>query len=223
MFIINLVKKKGTNIMELVKRSLSTWINAAILLTVGILIIVSGALLGQNDLGSIGSASDTLDAISMVLGIVLLVVGGLALVFAICVSLLAKKSFLAASVGAGCVIAFGISLVVLKYAANLILIVVGVLPYLLLVLGALVAADGIYGLVRAIKAKGNLVAPIISIVLGAAAITLGALCVGDDPVIAQNVQLIVFGIVVVLEACLMVLGTFVKTPDIIVVAKKESK
>lgn len=209
--------------MELVKRSLSTWINAAILLTVGILIIVSGALLGSNDLSNIGSASDTLDAISMVLGIVLIVVGGLALCFAIVVSILAKKSFLVASVGAGTIVAFGISLVVLKYAASLIFIVVGVLPYLLLVLGALVAADGIYGLVRAIKAKGNLVAPIISIVLGAAAITLGALCVGEDPVIAQNVQLIVFGIVVVLEACLMVLGTFVKTPDIIVVAKKESK
>ena len=210
--------------MELVKRSLSTWVNAAILLTVGILIIVSGALLGNNSLADLGNAKDTLDAISMVLGIVLLVVGGIALIFAICVSILAKKSFLAASLAAGVVVALGISLVVLKYAASVIMLLVGILPYLLLVLGALVAADGIYNLVRSIKAKASFIAPIFEIVLGAAAIVLGALCVGEDPVIAQNVQLIVFGIVVVLEACLMVLSTFVKTPDVVIIAtKKESK
>ena len=209
--------------MELVKRSLSTWINAAILLTVGILIIVSGALMGQNDLQSALNSQDTFDAISMVLGIVLIVVGGLALIFGICLSLYAKKSFLPVSVAPGVIVAFGISLVVLKYAAGIIVLVVEILPYLLLVLGALVLADGVYGLIKSIKNKGSFVAPILEIVLGAAAIVLGALCVGENPVIAQNVQLIVFGIVVVLEACLMVLSTFVKTPDVVIIAKTESK
>lgn len=211
--------------MELVKRSLSKWINAAILLTVGILIIVSGVLMGNADLGDIlnGDVQDTLNAISLVLGIVLLVVGGLSLILAVCVNIVAKKSFLAASLSAGVIIALGISLVVLKYAANVIFIVVGVLPYLLLVLGALFACDGVYGLVRAIKAKGGLVSPIASIVIGVVAIVLGALCVGDDPVIAQNVQLIVFGIVICLEAVFMVISTFVKTPDVVVVVKKEGK
>lgn len=205
--------------MELVKSSLNKWINAAIILTIGILVIISGALIGQGDI----HAGDTLEAISLILGIVLLVVGGLSLLIVICLGISAKKPFLASALPGGVFVALGISLIVNKYADDLLIIMIGVLPYLLLVVGALIVLDGVWGIVRCVKGKGSLFAPIVAIVIGTVAIVLGALCVGEKPVIEQHVQLIVFGVVLCVEACFMVLSTLVKTPDVIIVAKSEKK
>ena len=205
--------------MELVKSSLNKWINAAIILTIGILVIISGALIGQGDI----HAGDTLEAISLILGIVLLVVGGLSLLIVICLGISAKKPFLAAALPGGVFVALGISLIVNKYADDLLIIMIGVLPYLLLVVGTLIVLDGVWGIVRCVKGKGGLFAPIVAIIIGVAAIVLGALCVGEKPVIEQHVQLIVFGVVLCVEACFMVLSTLVKTPDVIIVSKSEKK
>ena len=71
--------------------------------------------------------------------------------------------------------------------------------------------------------KAVLVGVIVGMVIGVVAIVLGALCVGENPVIAQNVQLIVFGIVVCLLAVLLVVLTFVKLPDAVVVVVKQDK
>ena len=200
--------------MDLVKRSISKWINAAIVLTLGILIIVMGAANGDTEAD---------EAISIILGIVLIVVGALALVLAILAGVLAKKGFAAAGVSAGVTLALGISLVAGKYAAGLIALFLYIIPYLLIVLGAVILADGIYNLVLAIKSKTSFIPMIISIVVGAVAITLGSLCVGNEPVISANAQLIVFGIVVVIYACLMVLSTFFKIPGAVIVVTKEEK
>ena len=204
--------------MDLVKKSISTWIKAAIVLTIGILVIVMGALLGKE-----GSA-EAAEAISIVLGIVLLIVGSLALVFAVVSGVLNKTSFAAAGILAGLVLAFGISLVVGKYAAGLITLLVYIIPFLLIVLGAIIIGDSVFTMVLAIKAKGKFIAQIVAIVIGVIALVLGCLCVGNDPVIPQQAQLIVFGIVLVIYAALMVLGTFFKLPvAVVVVQEKEEK
>ena len=74
--------------------------------------------------------------------------------------------------------------------------------------------------------KGVLIGVIVGMVVGATAIVLGALCIGDDPVIAYGAQLIVFGIIVCLIAVLQVVLTFVKVPDAViavVAVEKEPK
>ena len=69
-------------------------------------------------------------------------------------------------------------------------------------------------------------AVIVAIVVSVAAIVLGALCIGNDPVIAYGAQLIVFGIIVCLVAVLLVVLTFIQLPAAVVAVvsvKKEEK
>ncbi len=209
--------------MQFVRERLGKWITAAIVITVGILCIVAGAAMGGND---ISAASDSLDAISMVIGIILIIVGSLSTCLAILAGVLAKKSFAAVALPGAFLLAIGISLVVAKYAASLIGLLLLVVPYLLIALGAVVLLDAIVTLVRAIIGKNAgkvIVAFIVAAVIGVGAIVLGALCIGKDPVIKYGVQLIVFGIIVVLEGLFQVLTTFVKLPDTVVVVATEKK
>lgn len=210
--------------MDLVKRSLSKWIQAAIILVIGILCIVAGA---SKDVQTSAKAAE---GISMTLGIVLIIVGALAIALAILVEVLAKKGFLSIALPGGFALAIGISLVALKYAAGLIGLLIAIVPYVLICVGAVILAAGVLALVKGIIAKnvkGVLIPSVILIVVGTLAIVLGALCIGNDPVIAQNIQLIVFGIIVCLVACLITLLTFVSLPDsvvtVVTVKEKEDK
>ena len=207
--------------MKFVTERLGKWIVAAIVLVVGILCIVAGAKLGGQD-GK--GAADALEGISKVLGIVLIIVGSLAVVLAVVVALLAKKGFAVVALPGDIFLALGISLVVHSYAAELISIIILVIPYLLICIGGVLLIDAIFNLVFAIiakKVKGALPGIIVMIILSAVSIVIGALCVGTNPVIARNVQLIIFGIIVVLFACLLVLLTFIKLPSTIVLVKTE--
>ena len=202
--------------MDLVKKSISTWIKAAIVLTVGILVIVMGALLGKE------GGAEAAEAISVVLGVVLIIVGTLALVLAIVAGVISKTGFAAAGMLAGLVLAFGISLVVGKYAAGLIILLVYIIPFLLIVLGAIIIGDAVFTMILAIKAKGKFIAQIVAIVIGVIALVLGCLCV-NNAVIPPQAQLIVFGIVLVIYATLMVLGTFFKLPVAVVVIQEQKE
>ena len=209
--------------MQFVKERLGKWIQAAIILVVGILCIVAGAALGGNDPQT---AADSLDAISMVLGIILIVVGSLSLVLAILAGVLAKTGFAGVAIPGAVLLALGISMVILKYAYGFIDLLLKVIPYLLLCVGAVVLIDAIFVFVLAAtkkETKKALVGFIVSLIVAIAAIVLGALCIGNDPVIKYGVQLIVFGIIVCLIACLMVMLTFVKLPDAVVIVKEEKK
>ena len=209
--------------MQFVQERLSKWIQAAIILVVGILCIVAGAKLSGDSLEAMATAQDTFDAISMVLGITMIVVGALALALAIFVAIKVGAGFVAVAAPGAILLAIGVSLVVAKYAMALINVIIIVVPYLLIALGAVVLAEGIFTLVKAIKAKkvkAALVGVVVAFVIAIVAIVLGALCIGDDPVIKYNVQLIVFGIVVVLVGLFQFLATFIKVPDVVVVTTK---
>lgn len=209
--------------MEFVKKSISTWIVAAIILVVGILCIVAGAQIG-GDYEAVMSADDTINAISLTLGIAFIVVGSLGIILALVGSLLAKKGF-AAGVGvAGVVLAVGIWLVVTKSAGTLIGLLLSFVPYVLVVVGGVMVIDSTFKLVDGIKAKEvkkALPAVIVGYVVAAIAVVMGALCLAD--VIKGNVQLIIFGILVAIYAVFMVLGTFVNIPTTVVVVKEEVK
>lgn len=210
--------------MTFIAERLGKWIQAAIILVVGILCIVAGAKLGSNDINAIINAQDALDAISMTLGIVMIVVGSLSLCMAIFAFVVVKKGFAQVALPGAILLAIGISMVVLLYAYTFIDLLLKVVPYLLLAIGGVILLDAIFNLVKAIlakKVKGTLVGIIVAIIVAAGAIVLGALCIGSDPVIKYGVQLIVFGIVVALTGALEFLLTFVKVPDTVVVVSKK--
>ena len=213
--------------MLFVKERLSSWIQAAIILVVGILCIVAGAAIGSNNLET---AKNTIDAMNIVIGIVLIVVGSLSLILSVLVAVLAKKGFAAVAAPCAILVALGASILVWGYFYSFIDILIKVIPFLLIALGAIVLADAIFTYVLALKAKEGkkaLTGLIVGCLVAAVAIVLGALCIGSantEPVIKYGAQLIVFGIVVCLVACFQIILTFVKLPSaVVVVSKKEEK
>lgn len=197
--------------MELIKKNLGAWIKAALILTIGILFIVMGAAKPE-------SSADANNAINVIIGIVLLAVGVLSLVLAIIAACIAKKGFLAVAVPGAIAIALGISILVAKYATTLILLVLYIAPYILIAIGALILADAIFRLVLSAKAKtikDTLFAIVIAMIIGLVILTVGVLCI-NGWVIPADVQVVIFGIVLVVVACLQVLFTFVKGPEAVV-------
>lgn len=187
--------------MKLVRQNLSKWILAAIVLVCGILCIVAGASINN------GGAAGAADAISMVLGITLIIVGSLSVALAVFVTVSEKKGFATVALAGAVVLAIGISLVVGKYAFDLIGLFLYIIPYLLLALGIVLVADSVF---KCVFARKFLVSVVVALCVGVVAIVLGALCVGNDPVIKQDVQLIVFGVIVVLTALLQFAVPFLK-------------
>lgn len=207
--------------MLFVKERLSKWIQAAIILVVGILCIIAGAKLGSQNPAS---AKDALDGISMTLGILMIVVGSLSLIMALFIAFNAGKGFAAVAAPGAFLLAIGISLVVAKYADTFIALMLVVTPYLLIAMGGVVLLEAIFILVNALKAKQGgaaLLGFVFALLIAAGAIVLGALCVGNDPVIKYGVQLVVFGVVVTLVGALQFLATFIKLPDTVVVVEKK--
>ena len=180
--------------MTLIRKHLSKIIEAAILLTIGILIIIMGA---GND-----SASST---ISTIIGVVAVVMGSITLCLLALVGIKSKASFAAVGASSAALIGVGISLFVEPWAMSLVQLLIYVIPYVLICVGAVVILDGVLTLLRAIKGKGLVLPAAITIVAGAVTLTLGCLCVGKNPVISGNTQLVVFGIIVVVLAAVALL------------------
>lgn len=210
-------------IMAFIKERLGKWIEAAIILTVGILCIVAGASWGNNDPST---AEAAIKGINNTLGILLIVVGSLSLIFAILVAILAKKGFALVALPGGILLAVGISIVAGQYAFDFIKILLYVVPFLLIAVGAIVLGDAIFTFVFAAKEKKTKEAIpglIVGCIVAAAAIVLGALCIGNKPVISNGAQLIVFGIVLCLVACFMVLITFIRLPSVTIISVEEKE
>lgn len=211
--------------MEFIKERLGKWIQAAIIIVIGILCIVAGAKFSGNAWETAAAAEDVVNAISLTLGITMIVVGSLSLILAFLTIYLTKgKGFAAVALPGAGLLAVGVSLVVAKYAFTLISLIITVVPYVLIAVGSVIFLDACFTLLRAIKAKqakAVLVSVIASFIVAAGAIVVGALCVGEDPVIKANVQLIVFGIIVTLVGALEFLATFVKMPDTVIVVEKK--
>lgn len=196
--------------MNLVKKSLSKWISDAIILVVGILCIVAGATLGNAD-------ESAMKAISVILGIVALVLGVAEATLAIVLSVQAKKSFLLPALSGAVLIALGICFIVTEMAAEIIIMIIAIAPYLFIVIGALALADAIVNMVKLAKVKllkKNLPLLISVITISLVAIVIGSLCASY--VIGGDVQLIVFGIMLIFVAVFIVLLTFIKMPDTVV-------
>ena len=185
--------------MKNLTKNISTLISALVILVVGILCIVAGAASGE-------TSANAYEGISMTLGISLIVVAGLVLVLALVASIATKgkASFLATAIGSSATLALGIFFVSDKsLGGQLIWLFLNFVPFVLLVVGSIIVADGILNIVFGIvnkNAKVALISSVMTLVVGAISIILGALMVGNDPVITKSAQLIIFGIVIIFFA-----------------------
>ena len=181
--------------------AITTWVTAAIVLTVGILCIVA-----QNADGN--ASGNAHDAISIVLGVTLIVVSTLGLVLNI---LVLKRAASAITLANGIILALGIYLVVEKTAAGLLYILTDYAAYVLTVVGALFVCDAIlvlvFGLVKKADVKTILVPVCVEAIIGAVALVLGILALPSVNVIDK--RLTIFGIILIVYALFLVLvGVF---------------
>ena len=205
--------------MEFVKKNIAKWASALILLVIGILCIVAGASSGE-------AKANAYEGISMVIGISLLVISGLVLVVALVASIMSKgeAGFGITAIGVSVALALGIFFIADKsLGGQLIWLFLNFVPYVLIVVGSIIVVDAILNLVFAIVKKSSIkevvIATVIIALFGVIAIVLGALMIGNDPVIEKDVQLIIFGIIIVIFAVLACLATFIAMPT---PAKKEA-
>jgi hypothetical protein len=200
--------------MEFVKKSMTKWTVSLIMLVVGILCIVAAAASGD-------ASADAYTGISMTIGISLIVISSISILLALCGSILTKIPFAIAAIGSASTLALGILFVVdTTLGGTLIWLLLNYVPYLMIVAGAILAVDAILMIVFGITSKNTkaaFFAAIPELVISAITIVLGALMVGNDPVISKDAQLIIFGIIIILYSILLCLSTFTTMP-----AKKAS-
>ncbi len=192
--------------MELVKKSFNKWIISAVVLVIGILCIVAGAASGNAQM-------DAYTGISMTMGISLLVVASISILASLLATIITKgeTSFAIGAIGSAVALALGILFVVDNtLGGTLIWLLINFIPYLMLVAGSIIAVDAILVLVFA-AAKKNLGAALVpaiaQLVVAAVTILLGALMVGDEPVISRNAQIIIFGVIIIIYALLICAST----------------
>ena len=136
--------------MEFVKKNIAKWASALILLVIGILCIVAGAAAGGE------TTANAYEGISITLGVVFIIIAVIALILGIVAVVLTKNATSLANtgIGAGITLAAGIFFCVNKYtAAQLIWLFIDFVPYVLVVVGAVIACDAIFLLVFSIVKK----------------------------------------------------------------------
>lgn len=209
--------------MDIIKKFLSRWIINALVFVVGILSIVAGAELGGKSWDSIMSSADSLHMISMVLGITLIVVSSLSLLLSLGMMLLARKPMASSGIISGILLSIGIWFVVYDTAGSLIALTVSLIPFFMIVIGALYLIDCLHSMLLNIKYKEvakNKFPLLIMFLISVAAIVLGALCIAtgksNQTIIPRNVQIIILGIILSLEGLFQFLSSIIGIPKIVV-------
>lgn len=214
--------------MELIKKSLSKWIEAVLVLVVGILVIVAGAQMGNTSMDALingNGSAETIKSISLVLGWSFIVIGSTGILGALISSIFAKADFAPAAIVSGVTLAIGIWLVVRQEAGKLMFVLIGFVPFVMIVVGAVLAAHAAFLVVNGIRykiVKRSLPAAIGGFAIAVVSIVLGSLCIATvengNTIIPSNVQLIIFGVILLVFALFLILATFISTPFITVVA-----
>ena len=204
--------------MKNLTKSIPAIISSLIVLVIGILCIVVGA--------SGNRVSDgAYEGISLTIGITLLIISSLVLILALVASIMSKgeTSFRTPAIGVSIVLALGIFFVAnQKTAGGLIGLFLDFIPFVLVVVGSIIIADAILVLIFGALKKNIKVAAvgaIVTILVGAIAVLLGALMIGNDPVISKDAQWIFFGILLVVYALLFCAATLI----VLIASKKEQK
>lgn len=201
--------------MNLAKKPLSIWLKDVITLVVGILLIITGAT---------GKGGYT-DAISYIIGITLIVVGVCCVLFALYVGIKTRKGFILLGAPGTVMVLLGISLVVNLWAALIIANILVVIPYLVLAVGFVLIIDAIMRSIFEFKEnKKSFLIMLPQLIIGAVSLILGVLCLIENngqPIISTNVQLIVLGIIIALNAVSSFSLTVVKKPTVVEVIEED--
>lgn len=200
--------------MAFVKNSISKWITAALVLILGILCCIAN---GSSNLGDY-------ENISLFLGWVFIILGSLALVLGLIVALLNKKTFASSDmISAGALLAAGIFFVADKTVAVVLIgALLNYVPYVMIVVGFVIAVDAILILVFGILKKNlkpSLILFIAEIIMAILAIVLGAIALDSKSALGEN-KFLIFGIMLIIYAVLIVLATFF-SPTLVVVFKRD--
>ncbi len=201
--------------MNLAKKPLSIWLKDVITLVIGILLIITGAT---------GKGGYT-DAISYIIGITLIVVGVCCVLFALYVGIKTRKGFILLGAPGTVMVLLGISLVVNLWATFIIAYILVVIPYLVLAVGFVLIIDAIMRSIFEFKEnKKSFLIMLPQLILGAVSLILGVLCLIENngqPIISTNVQLIVLGIIVTLNAISSFSLTVVNKPTVVEVIEED--
>ena len=201
--------------MNLAKKPLSIWLKDVITLVIGILLIITGAT---------GKGGYT-DAISYIIGITLIVVGVCCVLFALYVGIKTRKGFILLGAPGTVMVLLGISLVINLWATLIIANILVVIPYLVLAVGFVLIIDAIMRSIFEFKEnKKSFLIMLPQLILGAVSLILGVLCLIENngqPIISTNVQLIVLGIIVTLNAISSFSLTVVNKPTVVEVIEED--
>ena len=201
--------------MNLAKKPLSIWLKDVITLVIGILLIITGAT---------GKGGYT-DAISYIIGITLIVVGVCCVLFALYVGIKTRKVFILLGAPGTVMVLLGISLVINLWATLIIANILVVIPYLVLAVGFVLIIDAIMRSIFEFKEnKKSFLIMLPQLILGAVSLILGVLCLIENngqPIISTNVQLIVLGIIVTLNAISSFSLTVVNKPTVVEVIEED--
>lgn len=216
--------------MELIKRSLSKWIESILTLVVGILVIVAGAQMGNTSMDALingNGSADTIKSISLVLGWSFIVIGSIGIIGAVISAIFSKSGFTA--IAAGVTLAVGIWLVVRQEAGKLMFVLIGFVPYVMIVVGAVLAVGAAFLVLNGVRTKvfkSALPTIVVEALLAIASIILGSLCIATaengNTIIASNVQLIIFGIILVIYAIIGILATFIRIPFVTILGVQKN-
>lgn len=189
--------------MKFIKQSFHKWIEATLILVVAIFLIAVGVSYDASD-------NTVISLISNVFGVFMVVNGVAAIVVAMMYGVKNKVNVATLCVPGVTVLALGISLLVIKYAEILVALLICLIPYLILSVGALLVIDGIFTIIRIKQSfkEGNYVVPVLTLVSSAVVIALGVLCVTE--IITFRAQSIILGILLALFAILLVALTIAK-------------
>lgn len=208
-----------------IRKSLPKWIEAAIILVVAILLIIAGAEYNKGSGGAV-------DAISTVIGIVMLVSGSLSLIVGLVAAKKIGKNVGVLVTPGALLLAIGSAMVIQQFAGTLIAIIIILIPYILIALGAVVLFDATFNCVKAMK-KGagktalitipGMIYGIASIVLGILAIVVPSNKPGAEPIIPYSAQIIILGILLVLVAIVVFILSFIKLPKAIMMVEVDKR
>ena len=186
--------------LTLIKKHYQKLIISVLTFIVGILCIIVGAASGE-------TSAEAYQNIGRVIGVSLIIIGSIAVVCALCLTILTRRNAIGLASGSASILAAGIYLVVNEtVCGTLILLFIYYVPYFLLVTGILSVAEVIVTALLSIKQdsfKNILITLIVGSIGGVIAIIIGALAVGNDPVIPHDVQMIIFGVILMLVALFM--------------------
>ena len=193
--------------MEKLSKLLSKLIIGGVILTIAILCFIAN---GDAKSGAFG-------AISVVMGVTLLVVGALTVLASI---LLKNRVLTLESAGAASILALGIFLVSeQEVGGTLLKYVVQYVPYELVVVGVLLLADVVFILVKRAtnKTEGIMVPVIGEVVAGSITLLLGILALTVDGI--KNNKFVILGVVLLIYSVFVILEglfTFLTVKTVVV-------